>query len=66
MQKSIFLYPLSSAASLAVNAVPTVENARGAVVEHRDTLRAAAGIRRNMVIVVSMYLAMTIVAFDPF
>lgn len=51
MQKSILLYPLNSAASPAVKAVPTVLNARGAV-EHWDILRAAAGIRRNIVVFV--------------
>ena len=47
MQKSILLYPLNSAASPAVNAVPTVLNAREAE-DNWDTVRAVVGISRNI------------------
>jgi hypothetical protein len=49
MQKSILLYPLNFAASPAVNAVPTVLNAREAVVNW-DTVRVVVGISRNIVV----------------
>lgn len=52
MEKSIFLYPLNSAASPAVKAVPTVLMGRtmvALVVVVETTLLAAVGKSRNMV-----------------